>query len=275
MSAEFEIQNNALIQCRQDELSETLNIPDGVEKIMNRAFRNCQCKEIIIPPSVKILEYGAFLKCPQLEKITIPPTVKNLKNALFRECRQLKEVTISEGITEIPSEMFYGCDKLEIVRLPESLQMIGTSAFSLCRSLKEITIPENVHMIGGSAFISCNSLKTVHFPKSLAVIGISTFGGCTSLKRVEMPEHIGFISQGAFQKGNQLYFPMPEGELCINIKYEWSEQRDEHLLLQFINVNDFSYREKIFCTLKESTYKASVAIWMVTSPRTANLSGIC
>jgi len=263
MSAEFIIQNHALIQCKQDELSETLTIPDGVEKIMTLAFLKCQCKEIIIPPSVKFIEYGAFQGCRQLERITIPSSVKTIKNSSFYECHCLKEVTISEGITEIPSEMFECCEKLETVHLPESLQTIGTSAFARCRSLKEITIPNNVSNIGSFAFLVCDSLRAVHFPKSLAFIGMEAFGGCISLKRVEMPKHIGFIGKGAFQQKNQLYFPLPEGELCVELDYQWCEQRDEHLLLQFINTNDLAYREKIFSVLKTYSYRASIALWMV------------
>ena len=263
MSAEFIIENQALIRCKQNELTETLTIPDGVEKIMTLAFLKCECKEIIIPPSVKIIEYGAFQGCPKLERITIPSTVKTMKNSLFYGCHSLKEVMISEGITEITSSMFENCENLETVHLPESLKVINASAFSRCRSLQEITIPENVNSIGSFAFLACYSLKTVHFPKNVAVIGLETFGGCSSLKRVEMPEHIGFIGKGAFQAENLLCFPLPEGEMCVNVEYQWCEQRDEHLLLQFINANDFDYREKIFSVLKAYSYKVAIALWMV------------
>ena len=263
MSAEFIIENNALIQCNQAELSETVIIPDGVEKIMTGAFEYCQCKEIIIPASVKTLEDFAFRDCSQLERITIPATVKTLRNKLFVRCGSLREITISEGITEITLYMFAECGNLATVHLPESLKSIGVSSFSRCRSLREITIPENVSSIGSLAFLVCDSLKTIHLPKSLAFIGADAFRGCRDLKRVEMPEHVGFIGKGAFGAENQLCFPMPEGELCVDIEYQWSEQRDEHLLLQFINTNDFNYREKIFSVLKTYSYKASVALWMV------------
>ncbi len=263
MSAEFIIENQALIRCKQDELTETLTIPDGGEKIVTFAFSKCQCKEIVIPPSVKIIEYGAFQDCVKLERITIPSTVKTMKNSLFCGCRSLKEVTISEGITEIPSSMFENCENLETVHLPESLKVINASAFSRCRSLQEITIPENVNSIGSFAFLTCYSLKTVHFPKNVAVIGLETFGGCSSLKRVRMPEHIGFIGKGAFQAENLLCFPLPEGEMCVSVEYQWCEQRDEHLLLQFINASDLDYREKIFSILKAYSYKVAIALWMV------------
>ena len=69
MSAEFIIENNALIRCKQDELSETVTIPDGVEKIMTFAFLKCQCKEIIIPPSVKLIEYAANLAVHNWKKL--------------------------------------------------------------------------------------------------------------------------------------------------------------------------------------------------------------
>ncbi len=262
MSAEFIIKNHALIECRENEESEILTIPDEVEKIMPRAFINCLCKEIVIPPDVKILEGYAFTECPRLERVTIPATVKTMKNGVFHGCRFLKEITILEGIKEISSRMFENCYNLEIVHLPESLKVINTSAFQHCLSLKEITIPENVSSIGSNAFLVCDSLKKVHFPKSLAFMGADVFGGCHALKRVEMPEHIGFIGKGAFGQDNVLYFPQPEGEMAVRLEYQWCEQRDEHLLLQFINTQDLHYREKIFSLLKTYSYKISVALFM-------------
>ena len=263
MSAKFTVENKVLLDCVENEFSEVVTIPNGVEKIASLSFQNCQCREIIIPESVKTIEVNAFQNCRQLERITIPATVKNVKYTPFFGCHSLKEVTIAEKITEITIGMLKDCKNLETVHLPESLKTIGTSAFSGCRSLKEITIPENVSSIGSNAFLRCDSLKTIHLPQSLAFIGADAFGGCHDLRRVEMPEHIGFIGKGAFREENQLCFPMPEGELCINIEYQWSEQKDEHLLLQFINTNDFGYREKIFSVLKSYSYRASIALWMV------------
>lgn len=262
MSAEFIIENHALIQCKGNEETGILTIPDGVEKIMTRAFVKCSCEEIVIPPNVKILEGYAFMECPRLERVTIPATVKTMKSGLFYGCRFLEEVTISEGITEIPSGMFEGCVNLKTVRLPESLKIINTDVFQHCRSLEEINIPENVISIGSNAFLVCDSLKTVRFPKSLAFMGADAFGGCHALKRVKMPEYTGFIGKGAFQQDNVLYFPQPEGEMAIRLEYQWCEQKDEHLLLQFINTRDFCYREKIFSVLKTYSYKISVALFM-------------
>ena len=255
MSAEFIIENQALIRCKQDELTETLTIPDGVEKIMTLAFLKCECKEIIIPPSVKIMEYGAFQDCPKLERITIPPTVKTLKNSLFYECHCLKEVMISEGITEITSSMFENCENLETVHLPESLKVINASAFSRCRSLQEITIPENVTELKAYTFKNCYSLKEVHFPKKLTDIGDSCFRNCKSLEEVIFPNGTKDIIAGAFngcEKLKKIVIP----ETVTWVGYSFSSCPElEKILCHGIEIKKQD--------LDKNSETASIFVWMI------------
>ncbi len=55
-----------------------------VEIIGRRAFENCNSlKEIVIPASVKIIETGAFIRCPELERVYFEGSPEQLEPEIF------------------------------------------------------------------------------------------------------------------------------------------------------------------------------------------------
>lgn len=152
-----EIDDSAFAGCAT---VQKINLPEGLEKIGERAFANSGITSVDIPESVRIIQQYAFIECMNLKSVTI-------KNGVSE---------IPQKITQIPYCCFYDCSSLEKVELPSSLISINTCAFSYCTAMTEITLPNSLKEIKGSAFYSCESLKSITVPKSVDVIGESELG---------------------------------------------------------------------------------------------------
>ncbi|GHV64035.1 hypothetical protein FACS1894199_01340 [Bacteroidia bacterium] len=194
------------------------SIPDGVTKIMRRAFvsfsflakifaqivykqkiSNCRLPEnVIIPDSFTEISAGAFENSWKLKNITIPSSVINIGEDAFHNCKSLKKIIIPNSVINIGERAFSGCKSLKKVVIPNSVTNIGDEAFSKCKSVKSIIIPSSVTSIGVDAFSECKSLASITIPDSITSIGEGAFSGCKLLKNVIIPDSVTSISEDAF-----------------------------------------------------------------------------
>lgn len=130
----FIVKNKILIGYRQDNDNTTVVIPDGIEAIGDRVFRERD----------------------KLVSVMIPSSVKSIGKLAFFGCSSLKSITIPDGVSALEDSVFSYCAELESVVLPKGLKRIDTYAFSNCGKLREITIPENVEYVCSSAFNNCH-----------------------------------------------------------------------------------------------------------------------
>ena len=70
-------------------------------------------EKIIVPNSIKYIEYSAFLNCINLTSITIPDSVKNIKSRSFYNCINLTSITIPNSVEHIGNLAFYNCKNLK------------------------------------------------------------------------------------------------------------------------------------------------------------------
>ena len=69
-------------------------------------FKNCvNLKEITLPESLTIIEYGAFFGCSSLTKVVIPDNVNEIQKTAFEGCKELATV-ICKG--ETPARLGVG-----------------------------------------------------------------------------------------------------------------------------------------------------------------------
>ena len=78
----------------------------------------------------------AFANNVNIKKVIIPPTVKTIEYEAFINCGNLENVVLNEGLEIIgnTSNSYRG-------------------AFENCRSLKSIIIPKTVKIIGANSFL--------------------------------------------------------------------------------------------------------------------------
>ena len=205
---DFAIKNGALL--RYSGLAVTITIPDNVEMIAERAFKNSKnCETVIIPESVRVIEKEAFSGCPA-SKINLPKELKEIKPFTFYRSA-VTEAVIPEGVESIGESAFFECFSLERVVIPASCKKVGANAFKGCSALRELVIEEGVEALSDYSFNGCSALKTVKIPDGVYEIGNFAFEGCNSLESLYLPDTIQFMGGRAFEGNTGMIIYGKEG----------------------------------------------------------------
>ena len=168
-------------------------IPEGVETLAPRVFKNSSIEEIRLPSTLKTIGYAAFSYAQKLQAIDLPPSLEMIGPYAFQNSG-LTSVDLPESLRRIDLYAFASCQSLESVGFNEGLTEINEFAFFSCPMLTAAELPESVDMIGEKAFANDTALASVHYPSGLERIGghaselTTPFHNCTSLKKVAVTE---------------------------------------------------------------------------------------
>ena len=217
------------------EKTDTVIIPETVQKMGNYVFMNCEkIKNIKLPSNLKSIGKTCFQGCISLTGLFIPQSVESIGGGTFGDCDALQSVEIEDennnfifkdgilydvknGIlvsavnSLIPEKVivdectktidysaFADCNNLYEIEIPQGVVNIGEKAFARLDHLKNIDIPDSVTNITTLAFYRCNGLVSVQVPGSVTAIKNGTFRECNNLKKVILNEGITGIEQYAF-----------------------------------------------------------------------------
>ncbi|CAJ1941271.1 unnamed protein product [Cylindrotheca closterium] len=153
---------------------------------------------VLVDPSMKEIEDGAFKNCKDLLSVVVPSTVLQIGKRAFEGCRHLSHVQLHEGIRGIGDRAFASCALVDL-HLPHGLRSIGNYAFARCPELRAISVPASVEWIGCHTFSSCVALVQVHLQRGLKNIGHSAFDRCLQLAEIELPEGLERIDARLFR----------------------------------------------------------------------------
>lgn len=172
-------------------------IPNSVTTIAKLAFNGVNLEEIKIPNGIKRIEEEAFYNCDVADSIDVPESVTFIGDRAFSYCSDLKSIKVSKKnkvydsrndcnaiIETKTNKLILGCYNTII---PNSVTSIGDEAFAGCSSLESINIPNTVTSIGRWAFDSCYNLKSLDIPNSVKSIGAYAFRSCSKLKSITLP----------------------------------------------------------------------------------------
>ena len=217
------------------EKTDTVIIPETVQKIGNYVFMNCEkIKNINLPSNLKSIGKTCFQGCISLTGLFIPQSVESIGGGIFGDCDALQSVEIEDennnfifkdgilydvknGIlvsavnSLIPEKVivdectktidysaFADCNNLYEIEIPQGVVNIGEKAFARLDNLKNIDIPDSVTNITTLAFYRCNGLVSVQVPGSVTAIKNGTFRECNNLKKVILNEGVAKIEGSAF-----------------------------------------------------------------------------
>ena len=134
------------------------NVDSSCLSIGNSAFENTSLEEIVIPDSVKTLDYGCFAYCEYMKKITIGKNVTEIWHNAFYNCAKLKEIYIPDSVKllgdqcfRMNTEMGYEGGIVKISGM-KGVEKIGEQAFD-GTEIVDFTGGPNLKSIGGMCFI--------------------------------------------------------------------------------------------------------------------------
>lgn len=152
----YSLDETKVVLCPQGRKGKVI-IRDGVECILQAAFRHTQISEIVFPESLKRISAHAFANCMNLTSL---------------KC--------NDGLEFIGAYAFIGCTHIQDVYLGKSLKSIKEYAFSSNNALTQITFPYGLKKIEKDAFGN-SVMDEVFIPDSVNEIGIASFTGTKNL----------------------------------------------------------------------------------------------
>lgn len=207
--------------------TDPLIIPEGVEKISDYLFSNCEALKgtIVLPSTIREIGDGAFFQS-KITSINFPENLRKIGDGAFYACR-LKEVQLPESCQDLYSSMIFQLNlELETMRLPEGMEYIPFSFANACLKLSSVNIPSSVKYLDDYAFWQCRSLKYLELPPTLESIGADSLWYLDSLEEITFPSTLKFIgAESCMYWANikQIYCMATEPPLC-----EYSERNPDY-----------------------------------------------
>ena len=205
--------------------SGSYKIPDGVTKIKESAFRNCNgLTSLEIPSSVTSIGVWAFKDCSTLKDLIISDSNTALTgedsnfnessletiylgrdiNISFSGQSNLEELTIGSKVTAINESAFAGCTGLTSLIIPDNVTSINSKAFIGCTKISNITLGKGLKQIGYSAFSTCTAVTTIDIPDSVSILGDYAFAFCNGLHTITLGCGLKEIGRSAFENCTDL-----------------------------------------------------------------------
>lgn len=189
----------------------TLIIPETIRGkpvvgIGEKAFQNLGLTEVVIPDSVRYIEYRAFNGCKRLEKVKLSQNLTKLGDDVFRLCENLKELDLPTSLRRIGTDCFFSAG-IEHIVIPQNLEVIPSGCFWGCRKLKKIFLNENLKKIEEMAF-SGSMPDEIVIPKSVDEVKVEAFS-------VEGPRRLWLAFLGMTTKFNNNEYDLSKFEGII------------------------------------------------------------
>lgn len=178
---------------RADDTITSVNIPDTVTEIRNRAFSACtKLSTVNFPTSLKTIGPSAFYNCDLTGEINLPLGVETIDTSAFRGNEKITKVVLPSSITSLGLFAFgstYGLIEIEY-NIPALADLSSTSnVFNQAGTNGDgitVTFGSNVTRIPAYLFSSTAGntyprVTTVNIPSSVTYIGRSAFEDCSDL----------------------------------------------------------------------------------------------
>ncbi len=90
-----------------------VHVPNGITRILDRAFRQCDSlKEIVLSKNMKTV--SGLAGSISLQKVELPEGIEEIGPLAFEECTELTDINIPSSLKVIAKDAFKGCGKINI-----------------------------------------------------------------------------------------------------------------------------------------------------------------
>lgn len=219
-------------------------------------FNSCpNLKTVNLPDSIELINDKAFAGCKSLENFTCPEKLRYIGREAFRDSG-IKIFNINKNIEHVPLTMLRYCPCQQINVHPDSPYYTSIdgvlykqedycdkeSDLSLyiypnSKTNKDYTPPRNVSLIRSSSIIGNPFLEKITFPSSVKLIKSGIATGCENLKFIRIKSDNTEIEPGAFDG----IWSTAKITCPYNYKYEnvllddWIKPERDNELAFFIN----------------------------------------
>ncbi|MBR1634338.1 MAG: leucine-rich repeat domain-containing protein [Lachnospiraceae bacterium] len=183
--------------CRAAEMLEEAEVPEGVTKYGNDAFRECaKLKEAPMPETLAAMGTYTFAGCTGLGEADFPASLGSVGAECFEGCAGLRKLTVKSDITVTDNPvLIYGSPfdgtALEEVVFAEGVTSVGKGFLGgACGRMTSLSLPETLKRIRMDAFKGCTSMETLELPESLTTLGGAAFAECTALKELTVRSNL-------------------------------------------------------------------------------------
>ena len=135
-----------------------------VKRIGDRAFKDTNITNVVLPNSITFIGSFAFSDCSELVSINLPEGLQSIAFAAFQSTA-LKNIIIPASLSILEVGAFERCFDLESVRFANGsfISTIETNTFNSDASLQSVIIPAGVNLIQSGAFDMCYNLQSVYY----------------------------------------------------------------------------------------------------------------
>lgn len=115
-------------------------------------------KNVIIPEGIETIYHYCFYRNNKIVSVVLPSTLKTIEYYSFGSCKHLKDINFSDTqLEEIQQGAFFSDKKLgTTIRFPKTLKRIGIDAFAFCKNINNVILP-NINIEKKSSFPGCNA----------------------------------------------------------------------------------------------------------------------
>ena len=138
-----------------------ITIPRGVTVIESEAFAGTRTLATVnLPDTLQKIGDRAF-SSTGLTSVKIPENCINIGEGAFENCRTIRAVQFPNDLLVIPAAMFLGCDAITKVDFPIALREMKSRAFADCKMLAVLNFPPLVTSVvfASDVFIGCPKIN--------------------------------------------------------------------------------------------------------------------
>lgn len=183
--------SNGFYQCENLRKANLRTYGGNLQILSTSLFYNCyNLEEVILPNTLKTLEYSIFSYNKKIKELKIPDSVTLINAPALQYMEGLEKLILSNGLDRVHPAAFMNISNLKEVVFTKSIKAIESGAFQ-CAGFEKLDLSNtNIEIIRRSAFYNCTKLKEVILPNTVKIIEEGAFSSCSNIEKVKLSESL-------------------------------------------------------------------------------------